>query len=987
MNIHLPKVDRKKNGQGLVEFALILPVLIMLIFGTIEFGRYLVAYVATATASREASRYGSAAGGNAAGLPRYQDCAGMRAAARKIGFLAGITDNDIDIQYDAGPGFTDDIPDDCGTTDLHGPSNIQLGDRVVVTVISHFEPIVPMFGLEGGLLDIQSITSRTIIRNIAVGPAQPPSPPPMPKVTFNTPDTSFDEPPSTSPVDYSVTVHLTEGPDHPVTIPVTVKATSTASGGADYTLATLAVSFAAYQQDVSFVVTIQPDLFDEEDETIILVLGTAAGIELGDTPEHTVTIVDNDGPPEVFFQTIVGQNVSENAMAAVVVQLSAESEKTVTVEFGATGGTADLLGADYTLLGAHPLEFTPHTTSASFIISGTVDMIYEGTETALISLLEPVENATIRTGYDTATIGIIDADSPPKVEFLLDKQSGSETSGIMPVIIRLIDPNTPGLEIISGVDTTVNYIVSGTATEGIGDDYTIDASPVVIPAGQSRATINVHVLQDLIPEGDETVIITMGTIINAEPGSIPEHILTISSKVVYFETPNSTTLNSKTLAEGVTTWTIRAEVNTAPTENAIHVPLYLSGTATRNSDYTISAPLELVFPIGATEALIDVTIRDDTLDEDDNETVILTMGDPDYASRADPFVYTINISDNENSPKVTFAISNQSKAEDNANPNMIVEVRLVDPSTGALTTSGRDIGVNFNVAGTATASGNYYDYTIDASPVIIPAGTSIVNLNITLRNDGWDEEDSESILIDLLTPTNASLGAITQHTVSIGDDDAMPKVGFNIASDSLTEANETKTVLAVLDAFSGRPVTVYYNIGGSAIRTGLDPDYSITASPVVIPAYTTSFPININVLDDGTLGEADETVALAMTTPTNATAFGITNYTLTIIDNDIVCPTAGQFFINANKLYFDVSNINLGSVIYYLMRIEINWPKDPNDQRLDDIYFGGSPTPLAYPAGAELPNDTDPSTVVVWTTTDALRTLLPNTTKRLDFEF
>ncbi len=52
----------KQVGQGLVEFALILPVLLLLMWGIIEFGRMLVMYTEVSNAAREAIRYSVARG-------------------------------------------------------------------------------------------------------------------------------------------------------------------------------------------------------------------------------------------------------------------------------------------------------------------------------------------------------------------------------------------------------------------------------------------------------------------------------------------------------------------------------------------------------------------------------------------------------------------------------------------------------------------------------------------------------------------------------------------------------------------------------------------------------------------------------------------------------------------------------------------------------------------------------------------------------------
>src|SRR5512139_1149020 len=89
------------RGQAMVEFALALPLLLLLIFGILELGRLVFTYSSVVNASREAVRYGSATGLKAAGSTtlRYADCAGIRAAAKKVSFSANVTDSDIVINY------------------------------------------------------------------------------------------------------------------------------------------------------------------------------------------------------------------------------------------------------------------------------------------------------------------------------------------------------------------------------------------------------------------------------------------------------------------------------------------------------------------------------------------------------------------------------------------------------------------------------------------------------------------------------------------------------------------------------------------------------------------------------------------------------------------------------------------------------------------------------------------------------------------------
>jgi hypothetical protein len=61
----LRKVRRREEAQSLAEFALILPIFLILVFGIIDFGMGLRAYITVAQATREGARYGVV--GNQAG--------------------------------------------------------------------------------------------------------------------------------------------------------------------------------------------------------------------------------------------------------------------------------------------------------------------------------------------------------------------------------------------------------------------------------------------------------------------------------------------------------------------------------------------------------------------------------------------------------------------------------------------------------------------------------------------------------------------------------------------------------------------------------------------------------------------------------------------------------------------------------------------------------------------------------------------------------
>ena len=76
---------------------------------------------------------------------------------------------------------------------------------------------------------------------------------------------------------------------------------------------------------------------------------------------------------------------------------------------------------------------------------------------------------------------------------------------------------TVSLSAPSSTDTVISYTVTGTATPGVGNDYTALSGSVTITAGATSATIDVQVLDDAVAEATESVIVTLNSIISGDP--------------------------------------------------------------------------------------------------------------------------------------------------------------------------------------------------------------------------------------------------------------------------------------------------------------------------------------------------------------------------------------------------------------------------------------------------------------------------------------
>ncbi len=156
---------KRTKGQGLVEFGLILPALLLILVGIAEFGRLMITYSSVATASRDAARYGASVGENSMGIAHYEDCDGIR---ETIDRLSLFLDPNITIEFDVdGPGGVDPV-EYCQTGKSFDPINVALGSQIVITVTATYQPLVfvPIFALPP--TPITAETNRTILKEIYI---------------------------------------------------------------------------------------------------------------------------------------------------------------------------------------------------------------------------------------------------------------------------------------------------------------------------------------------------------------------------------------------------------------------------------------------------------------------------------------------------------------------------------------------------------------------------------------------------------------------------------------------------------------------------------------------------------------------------------------------------------------------------------------------------------------------------------------------------
>ena len=155
------------RAQAIVEFAIALPILLAVLIGIFEVGRYVFIYSGVTNASRSASRYASAVGltnsvvsGDTNYYHKYVYCAGITKAATEAAFLVPSSNLTVDISYTYGANTINCDAASGEDTDVLN-AGITTGDRVTVVVTASYSPILKLLPIQGR--DIVSTSSRTIL--------------------------------------------------------------------------------------------------------------------------------------------------------------------------------------------------------------------------------------------------------------------------------------------------------------------------------------------------------------------------------------------------------------------------------------------------------------------------------------------------------------------------------------------------------------------------------------------------------------------------------------------------------------------------------------------------------------------------------------------------------------------------------------------------------------------------------------------------------
>ncbi len=642
-------------------------------------------------------------------------------------------------------------------------------------------------------------------------------------------------------------VRVSISPISTVPLTLTYNTGGTATENTDYRIAgSGTLSVPAYSDGGFIPVDIIDDGVDENDETVLLTLGSGTGYTVGSPGTFTLTIQDDD-TPAVRFDSSTGSVDEDGGPHDVALSLSPVPGSDITLNY-TLGGTATE-DADYSITGSGTVSVAAGSASVNIPVVITDDDVDENDETVTLTL-------TSGTGYTMGspseyTLTITDNDTRT-VDFTSATGSVGEDGGLHHVAVAISSaPSVP---------FTLNYTLGGTATEDA--DYT-SSGTVPVTAGLTSVNIPVEIIDDDVDDDAETIILTLASGTGYTVGSVNVHTLTIMDN----DGMPQVNFASAAGSVGEDGGTRDVEVSLSPAPGAaITLSYTLGGTATETADYSITGSGMISVAANASSAKIPVVITDDNVD-DDAETIILTLTSGTGYRVGSANVHTLTITDND-TPQVNFASAAGSVGEDGGTRD--VEVSL-SPAPGAALT------LSYTLGGTATETA---DYSITGSGTIsVSAGATSVNIPIVITDD-TEEEPDDTVILTLTGGTEYTVGSVNVHTLTITDNDA-PTVHFASSSSRAPENKGTHHVAVRINPAPAVPFTLSYGTGGTATR---NTDYT-SSGTISVATGRTSVNIPIGITDD-TENESNETIRLTLASGTGYTVGSPKTHTLTIVDDD-----------------------------------------------------------------------------------------------------
>ncbi len=603
---------------------------------------------------------------------------------------------------------------------------------------------------------------------------------------------------------------LSRAGDTSLALAVNVNTVSgSATKGTDYTFSPDYVSSSPFSQftiaagQASLDITVTPivDGTIEGPETVTLQLGPGDGYVLGGNASATVTINDgNSALPKISIAATTPHTVENSGLPGVfTITRTGATTNPLTVNYAGSGTATS--GVDYAALSGS-VTIPALASSAVVNVQPIDDSIAEPTETVILTLSSNAAYLIDSLGT-AATVSIIDDDvqivnvtatdtTATEVDLT---QPGAKADTATFLITRTTSDTSQAL--------TIYYSVSGINGSGVGAlhgvDYEALPGMVVIPAGETTASVTIVPRFDGLGEGPEKVQFQLGAgPTNYQLGPSNNAIITINDNAT--DVPYVGVIQMTNAAEPATNGIFRIFARGAGT-GTITVNYTMGGSAVAGTDYNITG-------IGSTM----ITLNNGTEVTKDISVV------PVNNATADPLrTITMNLTASANYQTFAPTASATMWLRDDDQPTVYVDAHqtgtppTISESGSAskfyLSRTGSTasaLTVNYAMSGTAV---NGTDYASVTGIATIAAGASGADVIITPVNNATFSGTRTITLT--LTPNGYAVGP--SATMYLTDDEvSAQKVGFQTSGATGDESITSVSIPVALTSAAAATTTVEY---------------------------------------------------------------------------------------------------------------------------------------------------------------------------------
>ena len=636
--------------------------------------------------------------------------------------------------------------------------------------------------------------------------------------------------------------------DTEVTVSV---AAGTAVEGVDFSEVsdvTLTIDAGATSGTQTFTLALLDDDIDEPAETVT-VTGTTTvdGLVVKPQGGRTVTITDDEEPPEVTL-VLTPASISEaRGSSTVTATLDRPSSEATTITVSASPGTGTVAD-NFDLSGTTVLTIAAGRTAST----GTVTVAANDNDTDDGNKSVTVSGRAVNdqgvTQPDPQTLTITDDDATStKVTLTVSPTSVSEGATEDAERTVTVTARLDAGARAEATEVTVS-VAGGTAVEG--EDFSEVAGFTVTIAANRTSGTGTFVLEpvnDDIDEPDETVLVT-GTTTASGLGVAPTSGLTVTIVDDEAEPQATLVLDPDSIAEDRGVSTVSANLD-HPSSVVTTITVSASPVSPAVADdFTLSSATVLTIAAGDTASTGTVTITAVDNEAAAAEAKSITVSGTAMNARgvAQPGAQTLTITDNETfSTRVTLTVSPTRVAEDATGTDRTVTVTATldgEPRT-------EDTAVTVSVAAGTAVEGTDFSAVTDFMLEIETGDTSgTATFDLVPLDDETHEPDETVIVRGETDAAGFTVEPAEGVTLTIEDDEDAPVAKLILTSESISENAGETTVTAELDRPSSNEVDVIvvpFSGGTGVVNLSVNRTLNIAAG-----AKTSTGTVTITAIDN-----------------------------------------------------------------------------------------------------------------------------------------